>query len=169
MNTCEYGIKRQGRSPNHPLHPAPLSPLTMSLNDYPLGTPTGSTLPPLPHGWGSSPPQNSDFLRLPPLSSQSDGWGPSPARNFNSPAFHHQHTPSPATHVEGLGSERHSHSISSTPSPPVTPSPTPIIKPLFIDTLARDMKLEDGQKQSLHDFVLVRALNFVTSSVSNVL
>ncbi|KAJ7882055.1 hypothetical protein B0H14DRAFT_3433707 [Mycena olivaceomarginata] len=30
---------------------------------------------------------------------------------------------------------------------------TPIIKPLFIDTLARDMKLEEGQKQNLHNFV----------------
>ncbi|KAJ7823423.1 hypothetical protein B0H14DRAFT_3730245, partial [Mycena olivaceomarginata] len=52
------------------------------------------------------------------------------------------------------------HCAEDTFAPPFTLSPpshnrysTPIIKPLFIDTLARDMKLEEGQKQNLHDFV----------------
>ncbi|KAK6992336.1 hypothetical protein R3P38DRAFT_2426468, partial [Favolaschia claudopus] len=36
---------------------------------------------------------------------------------------------------------------------PATSTAQPIIKPLFIDTLARDMRLEDSQTQCLHDFV----------------
>ncbi|KAJ7135129.1 hypothetical protein C8R46DRAFT_1325924 [Mycena filopes] len=108
----------------------------MAQSTYPPGTPAPEfPLPPSQWGHPSSSPLPDD-RRLPPLPTDSVGWGSSPAIQNSSAAFQH-HTP--ATQDLDLRS--------------FSFNPPPIIKPLFIDTLARDMRLEEGQKQSLHDFV----------------
>ncbi|KAJ7770347.1 hypothetical protein B0H14DRAFT_3590740 [Mycena olivaceomarginata] len=108
----------------------------MSLHGFPPLTSEPSGLPPLPPGWSGSSPAPSTY-QLPPVPPESNGWGSSPTvasqhRAEDTFAQPFEFTMSPPSH-NGYN--------------------TPIIKPLFIDTLARDMKLEEGQKQNLHDFV----------------
>ncbi|KAJ7869104.1 hypothetical protein B0H14DRAFT_3440801 [Mycena olivaceomarginata] len=108
----------------------------MSLHGFPPLASEPSGLPPLPPGWSGSSPAPSTY-QLPPVPPESNGWGSSPTvasqhRAEDTFAQPFKFTMSPPSH-NGYN--------------------TPIIKPLFIDTLARDMKLEEGQKQNLHDFV----------------
>ncbi|KAJ7157733.1 hypothetical protein C8R46DRAFT_412565 [Mycena filopes] len=112
----------------------------MSHNGLPSITPE-SPLPPLPAGWGrSSPPPVS--YQLPPLPNESNGWGSSPA----------------TTAPQRRSDPNDSALINYSPSPPGhdgygRPFSGPIIKPLFVDALARDMELEERQRQNLHEFV----------------
>jgi hypothetical protein len=108
----------------------------MSLHGFPSLASEPSGLPPLPPGWSGSSPAPSNY-QLPPVPPESNGWGSSPTvatQHRAEDTFAQPFTLSPPSH-NGYN--------------------TPIIKPLFIDTLARDMKLEEGQKQNLHDFVQV--------------
>ncbi|KAF8187834.1 hypothetical protein K438DRAFT_1764547 [Mycena galopus ATCC 62051] len=115
--------------------------MPMSYSTYPPATPVATPVRASEERWG--PPDNSAY-QLPPISSDSNRWGP-PSSGFQS-------TPSPPLGSEG--SENIDHfGMSSTPSPPFSFSPSPIIKPMFVDTLARDMNLEETQRQNLHDFV----------------
>ncbi|KAJ7705149.1 hypothetical protein B0H16DRAFT_1827563 [Mycena metata] len=107
----------------------------MSLNGHPSATPA-QPLPPLPAGWGG-PPSTPSPYQLPPAPTNSDGWGSSPTTVPRS-----DDTPLPQTYTPSSSHDGYN-----------TLFPAPIIKPLFIDTLARDMKLEEGQRQNLHDFV----------------
>lgn len=126
------------KSANRPLSSAaPISLSTMSLNGHPSATPA-QPLPPLPAGWGG-PPSTPSPYQLPPAPTNSDGWGSSPTTVPRS-----DDTPLPQTYTPSSSHDGYN-----------TLFPAPIIKPLFIDTLARDMKLEEGQRQNLHDFVQV--------------
>jgi hypothetical protein len=89
-------------------------------------------------------------VRIPPVPQDSDAW--------STPGFRHNQHGTPASQAAGGGSSPPPmSSLQFTPSP--LPNSTPsIISPLFIDRLARDMKLEPGQAKSLHDFVEVRVL-----------
>ncbi|KAJ7800227.1 hypothetical protein B0H14DRAFT_3786128 [Mycena olivaceomarginata] len=119
----------------------------MSLHGFPSLASKPSGLPPLPPGWSGPPPAPSNY-QLPSVPPESNGWGSSPTvatQHCAEDTFAQPFTLSPPSH--------NGHNTS-------------IIKPLFIDTLARDMKLEEGQKQivdclhntaafqqNLHDFV----------------
>ncbi|KAK6992395.1 hypothetical protein R3P38DRAFT_2570471 [Favolaschia claudopus] len=121
----------------------------MNANSYSSsdGLPSLSSTP----SWHSTP-------GLPSLPPNSEGWGSSPANNRHC-IPNHAGTPSPPTGAFNFDHHRSSSPLSSVEQQVDSRHhaflpPTPVvIKPLFIDTLARDMRLEDSQTQSLHDFV----------------
>ncbi|KAK7015950.1 hypothetical protein R3P38DRAFT_3203652 [Favolaschia claudopus] len=121
----------------------------MNANSYSSsdGLPSLSSTP----SWHSTP-------GLPSLPPNSEGWGSSPANNHHS-ILNHAGTPSPPTGAFNFDHHRSSSPLSSVEQQVDSRHhtflpPTPVvIKPLFIDTLARDMKLEDSQTECLHEFV----------------